>query len=170
MNYLVSIIVHACIISLFLFFNPFFLRNLNKFSSVGFMTLVKSQRNQTNNMVNKAQNLKNGSKKAHTIIKMNFSDSINKSNLNAHALRKGSFVPPIYPNVAIDKKHEGVVTLVILLDKSHKVKNILLQKTSGYSELDETALVNAKKNWVGKKIENSHSKKTIINVKFSLIK
>ncbi len=170
MSYLISLLVHIFVIYLILFFNPQFFTNFKNPSRAGFITLVKSEHNQDNNLDYKKQNSKNNKNKTNIVMQMDFSGNLNTGKLNSYVLKKGELEPPIYPEKAIENKHEGVVFLVILLNTFSEVENVFLQKTSGYAELDKIALTNAKKKWIGKKIENSSSKKIMIHIKFSLIK
>jgi TonB family protein len=55
-----------------------------------------------------------------------------------------SHYPPVFPQEAIRYRHHGTVVLMIHVDAQGRVGDIRVDQSSGYSELDATALVVAK--------------------------
>ncbi|MBI9073268.1 MAG: TonB family protein [Melioribacteraceae bacterium] len=49
-------------------------------------------------------------------------------------------IEPVYPQESIDKKEEGNVGLLLLVDKDGNVNNVEVQKSSGYEALDKSAV------------------------------
>jgi TonB family protein len=49
--------------------------------------------------------------------------------------------PPVFPQSAIRNKHQGTVVLMIHVDAQGNIADIRIDKSSGYSELDASALV-----------------------------
>lgn len=47
---------------------------------------------------------------------------------------------PVYPQLAIDNRHEGTTVLLIFVDASGAIKEIKVESTSGYHELDQAAV------------------------------
>jgi len=52
---------------------------------------------------------------------------------------------PRYPPQAIRQRHEGVVVLLILVGVDGSVKNVTVDKSSGYRELDRAAMEAARR-------------------------
>lgn len=82
---------------------------------------------------------KNTGKKAHNNVPSNPS-------ITSHA--KKAYQPlPKYPWVCRKRNQEGVVALRVLTDGEGRVKDLTIQKSSGYQPLDKAA-VEAVKEWV----------------------
>ena len=60
-------------------------------------------------------------------------------------LSYNSRLQPKYPPQAIRQRHEGTVTLMILVGVDGSPKDIKVEKSSGYRELDRAAMDAAKK-------------------------
>lgn len=60
-------------------------------------------------------------------------------------IRFDSCARPTYPEQASSQKHEGTVTLRLLVGSDGKVKDARLVKSSGYPALDEAAAVGLSK-------------------------
>jgi protein TonB len=48
--------------------------------------------------------------------------------------------PPTYPHEAVQKKHQGTAVMLVEVEGDGSVGNVKLEKSSGYSELDEAAM------------------------------
>jgi len=59
----------------------------------------------------------------------------------------GSFPPPEYPMLAHAHQYQGTVTLEILVDAAGKITSVKVQKSSGYTILDEAALKTVRDHW-----------------------
>ena len=56
-----------------------------------------------------------------------------------------SRIQPKYPPQALRQRHEGTVTLMILVGVDGSPKDIKVEKSSGYRELDRAAVETAQK-------------------------
>ena len=54
-------------------------------------------------------------------------------------------IQPRYPPQAIRQRHEGTVTLLILVGTDGSVKDVKVDKSSGFRELDRAAMDAARK-------------------------
>ncbi|SRR5712664_1862603 len=59
----------------------------------------------------------------------------------------GSFPPPEYPVLAHAHQYQGTVTLEIFVDADGKITSVKVQKSSGYTILDDAALKAVKERW-----------------------
>jgi protein TonB len=66
---------------------------------------------------------------------------------NPNASNEGSFPPPEYPGFAQRNHYQGTVTIEIQVDEAGTITSAKVQKTSGYSVLDEAALRVVKTGW-----------------------
>ena len=68
-------------------------------------------------------------------------------NPNAGNADGGSYPPPMYPPIAERNHYEGTVTIEIMVDPVGQITSTKVQKSSGFSVLDEAALEVVKKRW-----------------------
>ena len=66
---------------------------------------------------------------------------------NPDASNEGSFPKPDYPGYALRNHYQGIVNIEIQVDESGTITSAKVQKTSGYSILDEAALRVVKTSW-----------------------
>jgi protein TonB len=66
---------------------------------------------------------------------------------NPNAAGGGSFPVPDYPPMALRNKWHGTATVEIRVDPSGKTTEVKLQRSSGYSVLDEAAIEVVSKRW-----------------------
>jgi protein TonB len=59
----------------------------------------------------------------------------------------GYFPPPDYPPLAHAHQYQGTATLEIFVDANGKVTSVKVQKSSGYTILDEAAVKTVKERW-----------------------
>lgn len=78
--------------------------------------------------------------------------------------------PPPYPALAISQQHEGTVVLLLLIDTDGRTKDVKVDHSSGFRELDQAA-VKAASAWtfrVAKRYNVAVESFTRIPVTFSL--
>jgi TonB family protein len=66
---------------------------------------------------------------------------------NNNAADGGSYPPPTFPSLALRNRYQGTVTIEILVDTGGTITEAKIQKTSGFTVLDEAALDVVKKRW-----------------------
>ena len=66
---------------------------------------------------------------------------------NPDTAGEGSFPPPQYPSLAQRNRYQGTVTIEIMVDASGGITSAKVQKSSGFSILDEAALNVVKQRW-----------------------
>ena len=66
---------------------------------------------------------------------------------NPNATDGGSYPAPSYPGVALRNRYEGTVTIELMVDPSGTVTAAKIQKTSGFTVLDDAALSVVKNRW-----------------------
>lgn len=64
----------------------------------------------------------------------------------AHVDASGANMQPAYPETAMAGREQGAVVVAALVKPDGTVRQVALQKSSGYSDLDEAAM-NAVKGW-----------------------
>lgn len=66
---------------------------------------------------------------------------------NPNAATGGSFPPPDYPPLALRNRWHGTAVVEIKVDPDGKTTDVKLQRSSGYSVLDEAAMEVVSKRW-----------------------
>ena len=66
---------------------------------------------------------------------------------NPNAAEGGNYPPPSYPGVALRNRYQGTVIIELLVDPSGAVTSVKVQKTSGFTVLDDAALQVVKNRW-----------------------
>lgn len=66
---------------------------------------------------------------------------------NPNATDGGSYPPPDYPSFALRNRYQGTVTIELTVDASGAVTSLKVQKTSGFTILDDAALKVVKNRW-----------------------